>query len=158
MQSESQASKTRVAVVLGIIFAVIFVFALIAHHHGRHKHHAKLVRTKNHKIYVENDDGSCYVFADSGGGADVDLPGAGSTSFRLPPGTWVKTDPPRQEDVAEEEEDTVEESDAGQPEADAEGDVGADSDGADSGDSGGSDSGGDSGGDGGGDGGGGDGG
>jgi len=154
MQTEKPASKTHIAVLLGVIFAVLMIFALTAHH-GRHKHHAKLVKTKSHKIYVENDNGSCYVFVDSGGGTDIDLPRVGSTSFRLPSGTWVKTDPPREEDVAEEEESAVEESDAGQPEADAEGDVGADSDGADSG---GSDSGGDSGGDGGGDGGGGDGG
>ena len=156
MPTGKRPSSANVAVLLGILVVVI-VFALVTHHHGRHKHGAKLVRTKNHRIYVENNDGSCYTFVDSGGGADIDLPPAGSSSFRLPSGTWVKADLPREDEIEEEEESTVEESDAGQPEADAEGDVGADSDGAASGDSGGSDegggdSGGDSGGDGGGDG------
>ena len=153
MQTGKPVSTTR-AVVLGIIAIVVILFVLLHHHHGRHKHQAKLVKTRNHKIYVENHDGSWYTFIESGGDMDVNLPPAGSSSFRLPPGTWVKTDPPREDEVEEEEEATVEESDVGQPEADAEGDIGADSDSADSG---GSDSGGDSGGDGGGDGGGGDG-
>jgi len=144
MQTGRSAGKTNIAVVLGIIFVVLVVFTLVAHHHGRHKHQTKLVKTKNHKIYVENNDGSCYTFVDSGGGVDISLPRTGSSSSRLPPGNWVKTDPPREDEVAEEEETAVEESDAGQPEADAEGDVGADSDGADFG---GSDSGGDGGGD-----------
>ena len=149
MLTGERESHTRAFVILGIVIFVI-VFALVTHH-GRHKHQARLVRTKNHKIYVENNDGSCYIFVNNDSWVDVDLPPMGSSSFRLPPGTWVRTSPPSQDEVEEEENGTVEESDVGQPEADASGDVGADSDGAASADSGGSDDGGDGGGDGGGD-------
>jgi uncharacterized membrane protein YgcG len=163
MESKRQlgsSTPNQTGIVVGLmVVAVIVVIIVMAGHNGRHQHRAKVVKTKSHKIYVENDGGSCYEFVATGGdGADVDLPRAGSSSFKLPPGSWVKASPPKEEEIAEEEEEAVEESDAGQPEADAAGDVGSDSDGAAApGDSGGSDSGGSDGG-GGGDGGGGDGG
>lgn len=150
MYNDQSTNNRKGAVLIGIIVAVLILFGVLGHHsRSRHKHHAKLVKTKSHRIYAENDDGSCYAF-DGGGGADIDLPRAGSDSFRLPNGTWVRSNPPREDEIEEEEDSVVEESDAGQPVSDADGDIGADSDGADSG--------GDSGGDGGGDGGGGDGG
>ena len=153
--STSPNSATRIAVGLIFVALLVGVFVLVGHH-GRHKHRAKLVKTKSHHLYVENDGGSTFEFVGSGGGdgPDIDLPKAGSSSIRLPSGSWVKASPPEEEDVAEEEEETVEESDAGEPEADASGDVGSDSD-SSGGDSGGDSGGGDGGG---GDGGGGDGG
>jgi hypothetical protein len=156
-QRGSASPNNASGIAVGLIFvALIVAIVVMVGRHGRHKQHAKLVKTKTHHIYVENDGGSTFEFVGSGGGEgpDIDLPKAGSSSIRLPPGSWVKANPPKEEDVAEEEEETVEESDAGEPEADASGDVGSESDGS------GSDSGGDSGGgdSGGGDGGGGDGG
>lgn len=158
-QLGSSNPNNQTGIVVGLmVVAVIVVIIVMAGHNGRHKHRAKLVKTKSHKIYVENDGGSCYEFVGTGGdGPDIDLPRAGSSSFKLPPGSWQKASPPKEEEIAEEEEETVEESDAGEPEADAAGDVGSDSDGAAPADSGGGDSGG-SDGSGGGDGGGGDGG
>jgi hypothetical protein len=151
--SAAPNSQTGIVVCVAVLAAIIALIVMVSGGHGRHKHRAKLVKTKNHQLYVENDGGSTYTFVESGGdGAEIELPRDGSSSFKLPPGSWVKARPPQEEEIAEEEEQMVEESDSGQPEADASGDVGADSDGADSGggDSGGGDSGGDSGGDGGG--------
>jgi hypothetical protein len=153
-----ESNKIKFAITLLVVFAIVLFIGLSSHRRSRHIHHTKLVKTKSHKVYAENEDGSSYIFVDSGGGADIDLPRSGSSSFKLPKGTWVRSNPPREEEVEEEEQAEIEESDTGQPEADAEGDVGADSDGAAPANSG-SDSGGDGGGDGGGgDGGGGDGG
>jgi len=158
--SANTSNQSGIVVGAVVIAAIIGIIVMFGGHHGRHKHRAKLVKTRSHKVYVENNDGSTFMFVESGGpdAPDIDLPRAGSSSFKLPAGSWVKTSPPKEEEIAEEEEDAVEESAAGEPEADSSGDVGADSDGADSGgsDSGGGDSGGGDGG--GGDGGGGDGG
>jgi len=140
-------------IIVGLLFLALLVgiIVAIAGHHGRHTQRTKLVKTKSHRIYVENDDGSCFEFLQDGASSasDIDLPKAGSSSFKLPSGSWVKASPPQEDEVADEEEASVEESD-GQPEADAAGDVGADSDSSGAADSGG-DSGGDGGGDGGGD-------
>jgi hypothetical protein len=87
MQNGKRSGNPSVAVILGIIIVALIFIALVTRHQGRHKHQAKLVKTKNHKIYVENDDGSTYTFVGTGGGdaPDIDLPKAGSSSFRLPP-------------------------------------------------------------------------
>ena len=149
-------NQTRIVVGLVGVALILGIIVIVSGHHGRHKHRTKLVKTKSHQLYVENDDGSTFMFVESGGDTpDIDLPKAGSSSFKLPQGSWVKANSPKEEEIAEEEEDTVEESDAGEPEADASGDIGSDSDGSSSGDSGGDSGGGDGGG---GDGGGGDGG
>ena len=154
MNADKPIAK-RTGVIAGFVVVVFVIgIGIIAGRDGRHKHHTKLIRTKSHKVYVENKDGSCYAFVASAGGdgADIILPTEGSSSFRLPAGNWARANPPSEDEIEEEEEATIEESDAGEPEADATGDVGADSDGsapADSG-GGGSDDGG--GGDGGGDG------
>ena len=143
----SESNKIKFAVTLAVVFAILIFIGLSSHRRSRHIHHTKLVKTKTHKVYAENDDGSSYMFVDTVGGRDIDLPRSGSSSFKLPKGTWVRSIPPREEEVEEEEQAEIEESEAGQPEADADGDVGADSDGAAPADSGG---GGDGGGDGGG--------
>ena len=146
MKGRGSANSNNTGIVAGfLVIAVILAVFVFVGPKSRHKQRAKLIKTKTHHIYVENDSGSCFEFVDSGGGVDIDLPRAGSSSIRIPAGSWVKTTPPKEEDVVEEEEETVEESDAGEPEADSNGDVGSDSDSGSSGDSGG-DSGGDGGG------------
>ena len=141
MQNGSANPKNRIGTVIVLLFVALLVWIAVSvvGHHDRHKHLTKLVKTKNHRIYAENHDGSCYEFVDSGGSyaSDIGLPKSGSSSFKLPSGSWVKASPPKEEEIAEEEEAAVEESDGGQPEADAEGDVGADSDGSAAADSGG---------------------
>lgn len=103
----STNTKDRTGIVIGLLFAALLVWIIVnvAGHHSRHKHLTKLVKTKNHRIYAENHDGSCYEFVDSGGSyaSDINLPKSGSSSFKMPSGSWMKASPPKEEEIAEEE-------------------------------------------------------
>ena len=113
------------SIILGAIVLVAVGIIAVATRSGRHKHQAKLIKTKTHHVYVENGDGSVYEFFPDAGGGDIALPKSGSSSFNLPKGSWVKARAPEEKEVEEEEEAVVEESDAGQPEADSAGEQSA---------------------------------
>src|SRR5437879_6527806 len=88
----------RNSVILGVVVLAVVGVIIIANHGGRHRHQAKLVKTKSHHVYIENGDGSVYEFFPDGGG-DVALPKSGSSSFNLPKGSWVKARAPEKEEV-----------------------------------------------------------
>lgn len=148
---------------LAVLCLIAIIVAIATSSSHRSKHSVKLIKTHDKRILVHNRDGSWWEFVRKTTANapdfdfDIDLPATGSSAFRLPAGNWQRIPAgPRNDEIEDEEESTVEEADSGQPQADADGDVGADSDGnsaaSDSGGSGGDSggSGGDSGGDGGG--------
>jgi hypothetical protein len=129
------------AELIGLLFVVALVICLVGlasiDHHRKHQpRHAQLVKS-NHHLYIHNDDDTWWEFISNL--PDIDLPKSSGSTTRLPAGTWARAAAPK-EAIEEEEEATVEESEAGAP------DDGASDAGSDSGDSG--DSGGDGGGDG----------
>lgn len=143
------------AVFLTVLMAVamVFVVVMLSAQSHRAKHHARLVKTRDHRLLVQNDNGSwwAYVFKAAEKMPDIELPVPGSDDFKLPPGSWQRVPAPGASEIEEDEEATIEEMDTGEPSEDVSGNIGEDSDGNSPADSGGDagDSGGDAGGDGG---------
>jgi len=102
------------------------------------RHNAKMYRLKNHHIVLQDDGGKWWEYTKNGLDIDVDITWSPRGEMVIPQGgSWRAATQQEEEEVSQatnEEDTTVDETDAGSP--DGAGDVGGD-DGGSGGDSGG---------------------